>query len=117
MQRLMTRTGQRQVAASRDVRLAALLARDEEDALAFAREVLGDLITASPEVRETVRTFIEQLGSHVRTAEVLYAHRNTVVRRLARADELLPRPLRHHPVDVALALQAWEWFGSHPAVK
>jgi len=119
VQRLITRaTGQRQVAASGDVRLAALLARDEDDALAFAREVLGDLVTATPEVRDTVRTFVEQLGNHVRTAEVLFAHRNTVVRRLARADELLPRPLRENSVDVAMALQAWAWFGPpSPSVK
>ena len=42
-------------------------------------------------------------------AERLYTHRNTVIRRLARADELLPRPLADNLVDIAAALELLRW--------
>jgi DNA-binding PucR family transcriptional regulator len=36
-------------------------------------------------------------------------HRNTLLRRLARADTLLPRPLLERSVQVAVALEAVRW--------
>ncbi|GAB2635551.1 hypothetical protein GCM10027068_13820 [Prescottella soli] len=47
--------------------------------------------------------------STTRTAERLYIHRNTVVRRLARADELMPRPLASNPIVVGAALEVLRW--------
>ncbi|WP_204367154.1 helix-turn-helix domain-containing protein [Nocardiopsis salina] len=44
-----------------------------------------------------------------RTAKRLYTHRNTVIRRLSRADELLPQPLSENVVHVAAALELTRW--------
>jgi DNA-binding PucR family transcriptional regulator len=111
VQRLVSRSGLRRVVRAEDVRLASLLSRHGDEALDFARSVLGDLTGASTDVLLTVRTYLDELGSVSRTAERLYTHRNTVVRRLARADELLPLPLTARPVDVAAALEMWQWLG------
>ena len=54
-------------------------------------------------------TYVRELGSTTRTAERLYTHRNTVIRRLARADELLPRPLAENVLGVAAALETLKW--------
>ncbi|MDT5184257.1 MAG: hypothetical protein QOJ20_2428 [Mycobacterium sp.] len=48
-----------------------------------------------------------------RAAARLYTHRNTLLRRLARADELLPRPLAESSVSVAVALGVLRWRGNH----
>ncbi len=59
-------------------------------------------------------TYVRELGSTSRTAQRLYTHRNTVLRRLARADELLPRPLAENAVAVAAALEVLRWRGESP---
>jgi DNA-binding PucR family transcriptional regulator len=115
VQRLMSLSGLRRVARAEETRLASLLSRHGEEAVDFARGVLGRLTDAPTEVLVTVRTYLEELGSVARTAERLYTHRNTVVRRLARADGLLPRPLATHPVEVAAALEVWQWLGGPAA--
>jgi DNA-binding PucR family transcriptional regulator len=61
-----------------------------------------------------VLTYVRELGSTSRTAQRLYTHRNTVLRRLARADELLPRPLAENAVAVAAALEVLRWRGESP---
>ncbi|WP_433678298.1 helix-turn-helix domain-containing protein [Nocardia sp. CA-119907] len=64
---------------------------------------------ASSELRETVRAYLQHLGNASAAAAALYTHRNTVVRRLARADELLPRPLEMDPLRMAVALEVLRW--------
>lgn len=59
----------------------------------------------------TVLAFVREQRNVSRTAERLYAHRDTVLRRLARADELRPRPLREATIQVAVAFQARRWRG------
>jgi len=110
VQRLISRSGLRQVARADDTRLAALLSRYGDEAADFARIVLGDLATAPPEILLTVRTYLEELGNVSRTAERLHTHRNTVVRRLEKADALLPQPLIERPLDTAAALELWHWL-------
>lgn len=92
------------VAQFQDVQLASLLTTDLAGADQFLADVLGDLVTADEEIRHTVTTFIREQFNTSRTAEKLFAHRNTIVRRLTRADELLPRPLTDNIVGVAAAL-------------
>ncbi|MBV6762306.1 PucR family transcriptional regulator [Rhodococcus opacus] len=92
-----------------EVQLVALMTSDAEGADQFVRQILGDLAHASRDIRETVLAFIEENGSVRRVADRLYAHRNTVVRRVARAETLLPRPLAENPVPVAAALQVLRW--------
>lgn len=111
VQRLISRSG-RHVARAEDTRLTSLLARHGDEALDFARSTLGRLTEAPDEILLTVRTYLDELGSLTHTAERLFAHRNTIVRRLERADALLPRPLAERPMDVAAALDLWSWVGA-----
>lgn len=92
-----------------EVQLVALMTNDMESAEQFIGQVLGDLALASRDVRETVLAFIEERGSVHNVAGRMYAHRNTVMRRLARAEKLLPRQLSENPVQVATALQVLRW--------
>ncbi|MFI5560675.1 PucR family transcriptional regulator [Amycolatopsis japonica] len=112
-QRMLARlTSPQQIARYQDIQLLVLLTGDPAQAGEFVADTLGELRHADAETRETVRTYVHELGNTTRTAERLYTHRNTVVRRLARADELLPRPLAENAVDVAVALETLRWLGS-----
>ncbi|MFG2825848.1 helix-turn-helix domain-containing protein [Kitasatospora sp. NPDC048365] len=46
-----------------------------------------------------------------RAAARLFTHHNTLLRRLARAEQLLPRPLARHTIEVGTALQVFQWRG------
>lgn len=89
-----------------DVQLVSLLTNDVAEARQFVADTLGGLATADQVLRETARVFIAEQFNTSKAADRLFAHRNTVDRRLARVDELLPRPLAQNPaaVDAALAL-------------
>jgi DNA-binding PucR family transcriptional regulator len=111
-QRMLTRlTSPRQVARYGDVQLVSLLAQDPHLADEFVTDTLGELATADAETREVVLAYVREQCNSTRTAERLYTHRNTVLRRLARADELLPRPLAENTVAVAAALELLHWRG------
>jgi DNA-binding PucR family transcriptional regulator len=101
-----------QVACYEDVQLVAVLTAEPTQADEFLADTLGDLLHADPDTQQAVRTYVRELGSTSRTAERLYTHRNTVLRRLARADELLPRPLAENVVGVAAALEVLRWRGT-----
>ena len=109
-QRMLARlTSPRRLASYQDIQLVALLTTDPNRAQEFLDDTLGELRHAGDEIREVVLTYVQSLGSTTRTAERLYTHRNTVIRRLARADELLPRPLAENALEVAAALEALAW--------
>lgn len=91
------------------VRLVSLMTRDAEAVQQFVRHTLGELASASPILRRTLLTFLATGCNATLAAERLHTHRNTLLRRLARAEELLPRPLEHHRVHVAAALEALSW--------
>lgn len=75
----------------------------------FVHHTLGDLLTADPELIECLHVwFAEQCNASAAAAR-LFTHRNTVVRRLARAQELLPVPLRSRAIAVAAALEVATW--------
>ena len=104
-QQLMARLrSQQQIALFTDVQLVALITADTDRAAEFVKHTLGDLESAGAELQETVRTFVDEQCNASRAAARLYTHRNTLLRRLARADELLPRPLAESSVNVAVAL-------------
>lgn len=112
-QRMLTRlTSPHQVAHYDDIALVALIASDATRAEEFVQDTLGELLSADPDIRDTVSTYIREQCNTSRAAERLYTHRNTVIRRLARADELLPRPLPHNIIAVAAALEVVRWRGS-----
>ena len=89
----------------------ALLTRSPENADRFVTRMMGDLRTAPPEIIEAVRAFIAQQCNASRAAERLFTHRNTILRRLARADQLLPRPLADNTLEVGAALEILHWRG------
>ncbi|MCB0933415.1 MAG: PucR family transcriptional regulator [Mycobacterium sp.] len=94
-----------------DIQLVALITTDADRAAGFVKHVLGGLETAGPELQDTVRVFIDEQCNASRAAARLYIHRNTLLRRLARADELLPTPLAERLVNVAVALDVLRWRG------
>ena len=49
-----------------------------------------------------------------RVRRALFTHRNTVLNRVARAQELLPLPLPPHLLEVGLALEIVRWLGPRP---
>lgn len=104
-QRVLTRLlSPRRICAFDDVQLVSALAVGSTEFEMFIRDILGDLEQAEPTIQRTVLTYARERFSVTRTAAKLYTHRNTVERRLRRADELLPRPLAERPVEIAAAL-------------
>jgi DNA-binding PucR family transcriptional regulator len=100
-----------QFAMFADVELVALITADADRAAVFVKHTLGAFESASAELQDTVRTFVAEQCNASRAAARLYTHRNTLLRRLARADELLPRPLAGSSVNVAIALDVLRWRG------
>ena len=98
-----------------DIALVALVTSDPARSDEFVQDTLGGLLTADQDIRDTVSTYISEQCNTSRAAERLYTHRNTVIRKLARADELLPRPLPHNIVAVATALEVVRWRGQQSA--
>jgi len=94
-----------------DIQLVALITADVDRAAGFTKRVLGGLEYADPELHDTLRTFIAEQCNASRAAARLYLHRNTLLRRLSRADELLPTPLAQCTVHVAIALEVLHWRG------
>jgi DNA-binding PucR family transcriptional regulator len=111
-QMLARLTSPQQVARYEDVQLVALLTSQPTRVDEFLADTLGGLLGADPETQQTVLTYVRELGNATRTAQRLYTHRNTVLRRLARADELLPRPLADDVLAVATALEVLRWRGA-----
>ncbi|MGY1726444.1 PucR family transcriptional regulator [Geodermatophilus sp. SYSU D01062] len=112
-QRMLARlTSPQQVARFEDVQLVSLLTTEPTQLEEFLAGTLGRLATADADTRQAVLTYVRELGNASRTAERLYTHRNTVLRRLARADELLPRPLAENVLGVAAALEVLRWRGA-----
>ncbi|OBK48488.1 transcriptional regulator [Mycobacterium gordonae] len=99
------------VAFFADVELVALITSDTDRATEFVHHALGELEAAGSELQEYVRVFVDEQCNASRAAARLFTHRNTLLRRLARADELLPRPLAERSVNVAVALEVLRWRG------
>lgn len=95
-----------------EVQVVALATQDEERAHELVERTLGALATAPAELRQTLRTYLAEGSNASRTAQRLPAHRNTVLSRLGRAEELLPAPLEGRLLQVALALEVVRWLGA-----
>ncbi|WP_205698511.1 CdaR family transcriptional regulator [Conexibacter sp. SYSU D00693] len=92
-----------------DVALAALLTRDADAARRFADEELGPLAAPGAALlRATLSAFYAAAHDQSRTAHALGLHRNTVARRLARAEQLLGSPLTERVRERGAALVALE---------
>ncbi len=111
-QRMLARLhSPRRVAVFSDIELVALITADADRAAEFIQHTLGNFENAGAELQEAVRVFVDEQCNASRAAARLYTHRNTLLRRLTRADELLPRPLAEHTVNVAVALDVLRWRG------
>lgn len=112
-QRMMARFGSAQrVVRFTDVELIALITADPERADRFIKHTLGDFESADAELQQTVLTFIHEQCNASRAAARLFTHRNTLLRRIARANELLPQPLERASVHIAMALETLRWRGA-----
>lgn len=69
-----------QLATFTDVQLSNLISQTREDSDDFINTTLGELAAASPALRHTVLTYIETGCNASRTAELLYTHRNTLIK-------------------------------------
>jgi len=90
-----------------DVALAAVLLRDRDAARAFAVDELGGLAAptrAAAGLRETLSTYFAGGHDQSRTAAALGLHRNTVAKRLRRAEAMLGRALTSRPRELEAAL-------------
>ncbi|HEX6390134.1 MAG TPA: helix-turn-helix domain-containing protein [Solirubrobacteraceae bacterium] len=115
-QRLMFRMpADLRVAGFEDVQLVALATSDAERAAEFVARTLGDLAGADAELRQTLRVYIREQFSASRAARALFAHRNTVLNRLQRAERMLPAPLDQRGLEVGLALEIRHWLGPSDA--
>lgn len=117
VQRLLLRAGNIGSAHYEDIRAVSLASQDEERGGSFVTAALGELKAAEPYLRETVRVYLQQDSNATRTAELLFTHRNTILKRLDKAEGLLPGPLPGNGLDVRLALELLRWtppqVGSH----
>ncbi len=94
-----------------DVQVVSLASQDEGRAAAFVAATLGELRSADGELLETVRFYLQQDSNAARAAALLFTHRNTVLKRIRRAELLLPRPLAGNGFEVRLALELLRWRG------
>lgn len=109
-QRMLARLQSNERVVSFDeVRLVSLVTQDAEGAQAFVQQTLGELASADPELQAALRVFLQTGCNASRAAELLHTHRNTLLRRLTRAEALLPRPLADQRIQVAVALEVLRW--------
>lgn len=108
---LLLRAHQVRAAAFDDIALVHLATRDEQAANAYVIRVLGRLATADPDLRKTVRVYVREGLSAAGAAQVLFTHRNTVLNRLQRAEQLLPQRWPTRWLEVGVALEIDHWLG------
>ncbi|MGH3253596.1 MAG: PucR family transcriptional regulator [Trebonia sp.] len=101
----------RAAASFEDIHLMAVLSQEHPLVDEFLSDTLGPLRQADDATREAVRVYVRTLGNGTRAAESLFTHRNTLMRRVARAEALLPRPLEESAINVAVALEILHWRG------
>lgn len=117
-QSMLLRLGSdRRFTAYADVELADALTKDRESAQRFVQSTLGPLAEAHTELREALLTYIQCGFTTTRAAARLYLHRNTVERRVARANSLSTTKVEDNPAHLAAALLVLDLvpeFGTAP---
>ncbi|MFT4201776.1 PucR family transcriptional regulator [Gordonia sp. (in: high G+C Gram-positive bacteria)] len=99
----------RRVVRYDELALIGALSDDRQIVDDFVQQTLGELAAADPDLRECMRVWFDEQCNSTATAARLFTHRNTVVRRLARAEELLPGGLSRNAIAVAAALEIRHW--------
>ncbi len=109
-QRLMGRlAGAPAVATIDQVRMVSLMTQDARAARQFVLSTLGRLATEPAVLQHSLHAFLANGCNITQTAEVLGTHRNTLLRRLERAQDLLPVPFVDHRIQIAAALELLFW--------
>ena len=114
-QQLSRLRSDRQIIQYEDVQLISLLSRDMEALQRFIARTLGPL--AEPRnghaaLRKSLQVFLASGCNITQAATQLHTHRNTLLRRLDKAIQLLPQPLENQRLQVATALEALSWTQS-----
>jgi DNA-binding PucR family transcriptional regulator len=102
------------VTTYRDVEIVALAARDRDQTNEFIASTLGPLAADDAQaarLRETLRAYLHGGSRAPRAAHRLNTHRNTILHRVARAEELLGHSVEEHRLALALALELAHWLG------
>ena len=100
------------VAHHDEVAVAVLALEDRDASARFAASTLGDLAGADAALRETVSIWLRHRCNSTEAAAAAYAHRTTFLRRLRRAEELLPGGGPIRPIEVGVALEILRWSGA-----
>jgi DNA-binding PucR family transcriptional regulator len=90
------------------VALAALASADVEEARAFVRTELGQLVgddDQSTRLSATLRVYLEENMSPSRASRRLGVHENTITNRIRAAQELLPHPIERRACELQVALR------------
>ncbi|WP_409332933.1 PucR family transcriptional regulator [Trujillonella humicola] len=98
-----------------DADLAVLLAADMDQARRFVRDHLGPLAgagTGFDDLRRTLAAYLRGNASLLAAANALHVHRNTVVYRLRRVEQLLGHPVSERAEEVLAAFTLVEHFGT-----
>ncbi|MEU7160877.1 PucR family transcriptional regulator [Streptomyces chrestomyceticus] len=104
-QALIIRLGSdRRYTAYADVELIDALTKDRAGARRFVINTLGPLAEADTALRQALLTYVQCGFNTTRAAANLYAHRNTVERRVSRANELSAVKVEDNPAHMAAAL-------------
>lgn len=106
-------TGRRTGFDDAGIAAASLLTQDVSATSTWVREVLGELAGDAPALaplRETLAVYLATGDSHLRTAEQLNLHRNTVKYRVDKA--LATIGAERDRLDLSLALNACAFLGS-----
>lgn len=109
-QRLMGRlAGAPPLASIDQVRMVSLMTQDARATRQFILSTLGRLASEPMVLQQSLHAFLAQGCNVTQTAEMLGTHRNTLLRRLERAQDLLPIPFAEHRIQIAAALELLIW--------
>lgn len=109
-QRLLGRlAGAPAVTSIDQVRMVSLMTQDARAAKQFVVTTLGRLATESMVLQRALHAFLANGCNITQTAEALGTHRNTLLRRLERAQDLLPVPFADYRIQIAAALELVIW--------
>ncbi|MCP6692645.1 PucR family transcriptional regulator [Pseudomonas donghuensis] len=101
-QRLMGRlAGAPAVATIDQVRMVSLMTQDARAARQFVLSTLGRLATEPAVLQHALHAFLANGCNITQTAEVLGTHRNTLLRCLERAQDLLPTTVSRLPLHLS----------------
>jgi DNA-binding PucR family transcriptional regulator len=98
----------RQVHQHAPVALAGLLAGRRDVVRVWVRRTLGELAADDESMlrlRETLRTFFATNGSYNDAAARMHVHKNTVLYRVRKAEEILGRPVTEQRLAIEVALE------------